>query len=517
MTRRTFTQLPAAALTTARRILDPESFRHHVDFFNGMVKEDVVNYIPDAGAWPWMKRNIPFFTCPDPQVEQIYYYRWWTFRKHIKKTPAGFLITEFLQPVKHAGQYNALSCAFGHHVAEARWLRDSTFVEDDVHFWLRGGEKGGLHPNFHQFSGWAAVTLLDSYLVHGNRAWLTAYLDALILDYQTWERDRLLETGLFWQRDVSDGMEESISGGRRVKNARPSINSYMYGNAKAIAAIAEMAGDAPVARDYRAKADQLRRLVETKLWNPEARFFETALESGKSSEVREQIGFTPWYFDLPTDGKGFEEAWSQLMDPKGFYAPFGPTTAEQRHPAFRIAYEGDDCQWNGPSWPFATTITLKALANVLDRYHQNAVTAEDYFKTLLIYTRSQHLKLIPWIDEDLDPFTGAWIARVKKIRSGAFYGRGDHYNHSCYADLVITGLAGLRPRADSVVEINPLVPQHEWDWFCLDRIPYHGRLLTILWDKTGDKFHQRKGLVLFADGAEIARARSITRLQGELQ
>ena len=101
-----------------------------------------------------MKSNIPFFSCPDQQVEQIYYYRWWTFRKHIKKTLAGFLITEFLKPVKHAGQYNALSCAFGHHVAEARWLRDPQFVKDDIHFWLRGGENGGLHPNFHQFSGW---------------------------------------------------------------------------------------------------------------------------------------------------------------------------------------------------------------------------------------------------------------------------------------------------------------------------------------------------------------------------
>ncbi len=27
-----------------------------------------------------MKRNIPLFTCPDREMEELYYYRWWAFR-----------------------------------------------------------------------------------------------------------------------------------------------------------------------------------------------------------------------------------------------------------------------------------------------------------------------------------------------------------------------------------------------------------------------------------------------------
>src|SRR5581483_9033042 len=199
--------------------------------------------------------------------------------------------------------------------------------------------------------------------------------------------------------------------------------------------------------------------------------------------VREEIGFTPWYFDLPDDRHGYEAAWKQLMDPRGFYAPYGPTTAERRHPDFKIPYEGDDCQWDGPSWPFATTITLRALAEVLNNYQQTAVTRGDYFKTLQVYTRSQHIKLddgrvIPWIDEDLNPLTGEWLARAMKIRKKTFYGRGDHYNHSGYADLILTGLVGLRPRAGNGVEVNPLAPP-SWDFFCADNIPYHGKVLSI--------------------------------------
>lgn len=519
MTRKTFLQLSAAALVRgegkAPFVLKAEDFRHHVDGFNGMVKEEVVNYIPDSDAWAWMKTNVPFFACPDRDIEQIYYFRWWTYRKHIKQTPVGFIITEFLKPVKHAGEYNALSCAFGHHAAEGRWIHDPRFLDQDIHFWLRGGENGGLHKNFHQFSGWAAWALYDRWLASGETDSLLSYLDPLLLDYKTWEQERLTESGLFWQRDVSDGMESSISGGRKVKNIRPSINSYMYGNAKAIATIAKMADRGAVAREYEEKAAALKKLMEGRLWNKD--FFETRRESGEFATVRENIGYTPWYFNLP--GGGYEIAWTQLMDPQGFRAPFGPTTAERRSPQFEIPYEGDDCQWNGPGWPFATSITLRALANVLNDYKQDVIGRKDYFNTFLTYTRSQHLKLddgrvIPWIDEDLNPLTGEWLARAMKIRKGTFYGRGDHYNHSTYCDLLITGLVGLRPRADRVVEVNPLLPEDSWDWFCLDHVLYHGRTITVLWDKTGGRYKRGKGLRIYADGREIAHSLKLERISG---
>ena len=525
MNRRTFLAASATALAHAAdappALLDPESFRHYIDDFNGAFKEEVANFIPDARAWEFLEANIPLFTCPDREIEQLYYYRWWTYRKHIKETPDGFLVTEFLKPVKHAAEYNALSCAFGHHVAEGRWLRDRQFIDGDIHFWLRTGEDGGIRKNFHQFSGWAAAALYDRWLMDGHTDFLTSYLDPLLADYAAWEQERLTDSGLFWQRDVSDGMESSISGGRKVKNIRPSINSYMYGNAKSIAAIAEMAGRKPAAAQFREKAARLHDLIQQRLWNKPAAFFETRVESGEFAPVREEIGYTPWYFDLPDPGSGYETAWKQLMDPQGFYAPYGPTTAERRHPEFQVPYEGDDCQWNGPSWPFSTTITLKALANVLNGYKQSAVSRRDYFETFRIYTKSQHLKLgdgrtVPFIDEDINPLTGEWLARAMKLRKKTYYGRGDHYNHSSYADLVITGLAGLRPRADSAVEVNPLVPAGTWDWFCLDRIPYRGRALTIAWDKTGAKFGKGQGLRLFANGREIAHSPELARITGPL-
>ena len=312
---------------------------------------------------------------------------------------------------------------------------------------------------------------------------------------------------------------------------RATINSYMYGDAVAIAKIAGLAGRHAVAEEFAAKAGRIRRLVQAKLWDKEAGFFKVLPrdKDAKLVDVRELHGYTPWYFNLPEPGKGCEVAWKQLMDPKGFHAPFGPTTAEQRHPGFKVSYQGHECQWNGPSWPYATSVTLTALANVLNNYEQTTVGKADYFQTLKSYTASHRLKradgrIVPWIDENLNPHTGDWIARtrLKAWKTGAWdprngaKERGKDYNHSTYCDLVITGLVGLRPRADDTVEVNPLVPDGTWDWFCLDNVPYHGRTLTVLWDKTGTKYGKGKGLRVLADGRRIARSDSLGRATGRL-
>ena len=102
------------------QILDPGSFRHYVEEFNRDDPAHIAGAIPDAEAYGWMRQNIPRLAVPDTELERIYYYRWWAYRKHIEATPAGFVLTEFLRPVKHSTDYNAISCALGLHIAEGR-------------------------------------------------------------------------------------------------------------------------------------------------------------------------------------------------------------------------------------------------------------------------------------------------------------------------------------------------------------------------------------------------------------
>jgi len=94
--------------------------------------------------------------------------------------------------------------------------------------------------------------------------------------------------------------------------------------------------------------------------------------------------------------------------------------------------------------------------------------------------------------------------------------RSKFYNHSSFADLIINDLVGLKPRADNVLEIKPLISEKQWDWFCLDNVFYHGKNLTILWDKTGKKYGKGKGFMAFVDGKQIAKAKKLKQLKGSL-
>jgi len=492
-------------------VLDPGRFKHYIDRFNKHDNETITNFIPNRDAWEWLVKNIPLFECPDKELEEIYYFRWWTYRKHIKKTPDGFVVTEFLPPVPWAKKHNTINCPSAHHIYEGRWLRNREYLDQYSLFWFRGGGEA------RQYSFWAADSIYARYLADGNRVFALNLLPDLVQNYQGWEKSHQDANGLFWQRDAYDGMEKSIGG----HGYRATINSYMYGDAVAIAKLAEMAGNSELTREYRGKAEKMKSLVETKLWDDQAKFFKVLPrgEGEQLADVRELHGYVPWYFNLP--GYQYTAAWKQLMDPGGFFAPYGPMTAERRHPRFMFQ-DQHECLWNGPTWPFATTQALVALANVLNNYTQDVVSKADYLKLLKIYARSQHRRLpdgtvVPWIDENLDPFTGEWLAgSILRKLNRPDRDRGKDYNHSGFADLVITGLVGLRPKPGDSIEVNPLVPEGTWPYFSVDNVPYHGHSIAIVYDKTGERYHQGGGLRIFADGKKIGEAESLRRLMVKL-
>jgi hypothetical protein len=490
-----------------KEIIPSSRIEEYVNQFNKTDDELVVQMIPNSRAADFMIENIPRFECPDKQLEQTYYFRWWTYRKHIKQTPEGYIITEFLPAVPWAGKYNGISCPAMHHYNEGRWLHNRAYLDSYADYWLRGG--GSLRT----YSFPVARSLYNYYLVTGDDTLLRTYLPDLIANFEAWERERYDESKeLFWQTDNSDGGEVSICGKETTAGYRVTINSYMIADAKTIAAIAKRL-DNPVGDVFEKKAADLQANMLQTLWDGDARFFKVIprKEGAGMCDARELHGYTPWYFNLA--GEKYAEAWKFLMKPEHFYAPYGPAAAEQCHPGFAISYEGHECQWNGPSWPFATSVTLTALANLLNEQQQDFISSKDYFDLLKIYAKCHSLTredgtAVPWIDENLNPFTGDWIARTRlktwengtwsKAKGGVE--RGKDYNHSTFCDLVISGLVGIRPQEDGQLTVNPLVPADTWDYFCIDNVLYKGHKLTVLYDKSGKKYKRGKGLRVFVDG-----------------
>ena len=241
-------------------LIDMGIGKSYIEKFNNDDEENVIQSIDNASAWGWLSDNMPFFECPDPHIEETYYFRWWVYRKHIKQTPDGKIITEFHPTVPWAGKHNSINCAAGHHFYEGRWLADRhVFLNDYALFWFR---KGG---NLRAYSTWLVDAIWNTCLVSGDFSLAIDLLPDFVQNYQAWEHEHLHASGLFWSIDDRDGMEYSISG----PGLRPTLNTYMYADALAIARIARMAGRPEIEAAFLAKAETLKRLVEERLWDPQ--------------------------------------------------------------------------------------------------------------------------------------------------------------------------------------------------------------------------------------------------------
>jgi hypothetical protein len=464
----------------------------------------------------WYKANVPFVDLPDRTMQSVYYYRWRVYKEHLRYTdPAdGWISTEFLDCCGYAAPYQAIDAAVGHQVTEGRWVRDQSYNRDYIRFWLAGPGAGPKPATdavnadttdwAHEYSMWLATAAYQQAEVTGDFSHLKTLLPQLVRQYRGWDKQFDEQLGLYWSVPVWDAMEFSASsyeaddpyhGGAGY---RPTLNSYQYGDAKAISEIARLTGDTALARQYATRAANLKAAMHTWLWDPDRGFYYAMARDNnpdhKLSGSREQIGYVPWMFDAAESSTA--GAWSQLLDPQGFAAPYGPTTTERRSPFF-MKDAGNCCRWDGPSWPFATSQTLTGLANLLDDYPaQNAITKDDYAAALATYARTQTKNGKPYVAEAHDPDKDAWIY------DGANH--SEDYNHSAFNDLVLSGLLGLRPQSGDTLKVQPLVPD-SWNHFAAENVPYHGHNVTVLWDRDGTHYGQGAGMRLYVDGSLVRR------------
>lgn len=449
----------------------------------------------------------PEFRCGDATVTRVFRHRWESFAANVGRSDTGWVVTEFHQPGPGRA-FGTVNAAAGHHILEARWLRRVDVAEDYIRFWFQS-----VDAEPHRYTEWIAWAALEFARLH--RSWESAIdvLPGMIATFEAWDADSRHPSGLYWAHDLADAMEFSVSG----DGFRPSINSYQFGNAVAIAAIARRAGDISTAERFERTSDELRRLVLDRLLHPDLDFFATIplSDDGEDAYVatadaerrmprpyarldppswpevtpdrtaRELIGYLPWYFGLPGDAVDPRPALSQLSDPDGFAGPHGLRTVERRHPRYgfdvRTTAPRFLCRWNGPSWPFATSQTLTALARIARDTGDESAGAQ--FVELLKQYAASHLEPDGsyWLDEDLDPDTGAWLTRDWRRQHDVERASiGRDYQHSTFADVVLSGLLGIAV-GDEGLTVNPLPAASAFGWFEVTGLIIAGVSVDLDW------------------------------------
>lgn len=490
--------------------------------------EICTSYFGNDAAW-YIPR-IPLFQSSDTKLNDVYYYRWNIYRAHQRDLGAnGYISTEFIDDVSwELFPFAALNDATGFHLGEGRWLRDRRFAHDYVDFMYTLHPETSTYGNDRHFSEAIADSSWRVFLVDGDLGAISQHLDAMKTIYEQWYDHFDSSKGLYWVEPLADATEYTISsidasGGQDGftggDSFRPSINSYMYANAKAIASIAALTGDSATEQLYTSRADWLQGNFTASLWNST---FEHFIDRFKVDNQyvkywdfirgRELVGLVPWNFDfVPASSPeaDYSAAWKHALAADELRGEAGLRTAEPSYEYYMRQYRYDsvsklkECQWNGPIWPFQTTQALGAMSNLLDHYNQSVVTNGDYVDLLRQYTQLHFDSAgVLNLEEDYYPNNGSALVGLA---------RSPHYFHSGYVDLILSGLVGIRPRADDTLEVNPLV-DGSIAWFRVDGVPYHGHDVSVQWDADGSHFGGGAGLVVEVDGAEVASSPTLARL-----
>ncbi|KAI2614748.1 Six-hairpin glycosidase-like protein [Hypoxylon fragiforme] len=455
----------------------------------------------------FLRHNIPYIDIPDALVQDVYYYRWTTIQRNLRyiKAGTGYMCTEFVQPVGYAKAFGSIDAAAGHQIDESRWLRDTFYGDDYIQLYTRGP------ADALQYTQWILDAASRRAMVTGDSHFLAIQLDDMIRLWHEWDPYFDEAAGLYYYQPVWDAQELSLPGFIADPNGtdwtlrkdgpytfRPNHNAYMVANARAIARAANLVNDRRNEVLFSGLADELEAAIYKRMWAPEQQFFMDIIRPNNPNLTRltgrEQVGLFLYRFGIGLNTSYSQPAVDSMFDPQGFLAPYGPTTLEIRDPWF-MAVRPDDycCYWNGMSWPYSTSHTLKSLAKI---YHSKTtnVTAEQYFQYLQTYARTQQKNGQPYVAESHYPFINGWSADG--------WNHSEHYDHSTNNDDVITGLFGISPRQDDFLEISPIVPEN-WTYFALENLPYHGHLVTVLYDKDGSRYKAGHGLSVLVDGKMV--------------
>ncbi|KAI9700527.1 MAG: hypothetical protein M1820_006826 [Bogoriella megaspora] len=478
-------------------------------------------YVSSLDEPQWYLDNIPFIDFPDSAIQDVYYYRASVIKRHLKFAHEGhgWSFTEFIHPVAWASKFQTIPDSAPHHMVEVRWLRNPNYVRDLIQLYTRAGIEaisGITYTHYNHRAIYEAAEAL------GDTTFLTSQLGGMIDSYNLWNATIDNTTHLYHRNPLQDAQEYSLPGwvtggpgGGPVESwnsfdndyntiwlgpetYRPNFNAYMVAGARAIANVAQLAGNSSVATQWNQYADGLYNRMVNTLYDNDLNFWIDVVQGTNLDVVgRQMIGYFPYRFDIGT-GDDMVRGLEAGLTTDEFITAYGPTTLEQTNPYYtalkNVTY---CCLWQGQSWPFSTSVYLGTLARLARNNLSTVATPELFYEAMRTYALTNYKDDIPYTAESHYPTINEW--------SGDTTNHSEHYLHSTYFDNVFTNLLGIIPALDNRLELRPLVPSN-WSYFAVENLPYHGSLISLLYDRNGSFYStlsHSPGLSIYLNGALI--------------
>ncbi|MEP0766224.1 MAG: hypothetical protein HRF45_06750 [Fimbriimonadia bacterium] len=468
----------------------------------------------------WFDDNCPTFDCSDPYMTKLWAYRWFVTRHCLSRANTGRLRYDCFFEGMHGGWYpTQIAYSSPHIIDEVRWLRDARYAfgqsrnhtqnanSNGVFQSVRTNWVGGWYTNWIPFSMWGA------YQVHPDRKFLEETVDAMAADVRGHfvefdsDKDKLCSppshwpTGMEWQpaffhfNDYDNSKPEA-------KLERADLVAYHYGNTRATADAYRALRKPDEALEMDRIAQDMQKAALAKLWNSaDAWFYAIREHDDAEAKCQEIVGFYPFAFGLAPPALEFSRAYRFLADPEYFWNPFPLATVSKKCPAYTPAQEQwpakggvhTGCMWNGPTWPHANSLIANAIANGIREYPSSEWLDPDVYRRFLERFIRLHFE-----DGDLKR---PMIQEYYHGETGAGWGCYDYF-HSTYNDLIVRHVVGVIPSEGDTLIIEPIPCGLKY--FRLDRVRYHGRDLSIVFDPDGHYAGSVKGLSVYLDEKLVA-------------
>jgi hypothetical protein len=212
-------------------------------------------------------------------------------------------------------------------------------------------------------------------------------------------------------------------------------------------------------------------------------------------EGRELIGMFPYRFDVGTS-QTYISGLETSLTTEHFLTEFGPTTLEQTNPYYTALKNSTYCcMWQGQSWPFSTSVYLGTLARIAREGLSDVITLAFFNQEMNKYTLTNYKDGVPYTAESHFPTIDMW--------SGDTTNHSENYLHSTYIDNVFTNLFGIIPTFGDTLVLKPLIPK-DWTHFAIENLPYHGTLLSMVWDQDGSHYDKcDAGFSIYSNGTRF--------------
>lgn len=445
-----------------------------------------------VSQWREYFDSVPYFSCSDPFLTRYYWYRWYGLRLSMNDPQMGFLnhpcvfegIGEFRWFISYSAQ-----C----HMLETAWMRDPAYAQGSLlgmlenqmdsgqirgHIGLFSRDEGFYHANW-------GLNALQILALHPDPVFAEKVYEPLARYARYFDRERDKEgSGLY---DVVHQGETGQEYMPRYQAVDPEADKwghfqlkgvdatvYLYELKRALATLAGELGKPDEAAQWRTEAEKTGQAILTHMWDAQdGMFYDCDPKTLQPTRCKAAVGFYPFLTDLcgPEHMRALRD---HLLNPREFWLPCGPpsTSADDDQYSSHAEWKGKrmNCPWNGRMWPMTSSHVCEALAKAAKTHdptlRPQAADLLRRFITTMFFAKDP---MRPNCFEHYNPVTGEPSA----------YRGFDDYQHSWVVDLIIKYVAGLEPRHDNLLVVDPL--DFNLQEFTLCDVPYKGHKVDILY------------------------------------